>query len=128
MIKTICICDRCRREIPPGEKTGYLAWNIRGKPDGDLTQANPYENNHYCMDCMDKVRNFIAGNSALKEAKAEKPNKLGARRIDYGKIMALRNAGWTAKAIAEEMNMTETAVYQAISKYKKSQREAEEGK
>lgn len=114
MIKTICICDKCGREIPPGEKIGYLAWNIRDKLDGDLTQENPYENNHYCLDCMGEIGKFI-------EDAPKSP-----RRIDYGKIMALRDAGWTAKAIGEEMKMSESAVYQAISKIKKEKAKAVE--
>jgi len=47
---------------------------------------------------------------------AEKKNR---KRIDYGKIMALRNAGWSNKQIAEEMDMTPGNVAVAISTYKK---------
>lgn len=43
------------------------------------------------------------------------------KKVDYGKIMALHNAGWDRKQIAEEMGMTENAVYQAMLRYKKSQ-------
>lgn len=43
---------------------------------------------------------------------ADKPK----RRLDGGKIQALRNAGWTVKAIAEEMNCSEQAVYNVLKK------------
>lgn len=45
--------------------------------------------------------------------------KKAQRRIDYGKIMALTNAGWTAKQIADEMDMSVDAVYVARNKTKK---------
>lgn len=51
-----------------------------------------------------------------REAK-EKPKK--RKRIDYGKIMALRNAGWSNEKIADEMRMTKASVATAISTYKK---------
>lgn len=41
------------------------------------------------------------------------------KKIDYGKIMALHNAGWSNQKIADEMGMTYGAVATAISTYKK---------
>lgn len=41
------------------------------------------------------------------------------KRLDMGKIMALKRAGWSNKSIAEEMGMTSNAVAVAISTYKK---------
>lgn len=41
------------------------------------------------------------------------------KKIDYGKIMALRKAGWDNARIAEEMCMTKASVATAISTYKK---------
>ena len=41
------------------------------------------------------------------------------QRNDYGKIMALHNAGWSNQKIADEMGMTYNAVATAISTYKK---------
>lgn len=45
--------------------------------------------------------------------------KTTRKRIDYGKIMALHNAGWSNQKIADEMGMTYAAVATAISTYKK---------
>lgn len=39
--------------------------------------------------------------------------------IDKGKIIALHNAGWTGKQIAEEMRCSTNTVYNTIKKYKK---------
>lgn len=41
--------------------------------------------------------------------------------MDIGKIMALKNAGWTNKSIAEEMGMTQNAVAVQICTYRKRQ-------
>lgn len=45
----------------------------------------------------------------------------GAKRkaVDTGKILALHNAGWTNKAIAEEMKMNEKTVWYYIDKARK---------
>lgn len=51
------------------------------------------------------------------DAKVVKTSK--PKPVDLGKIMALRAAGWTAKAIGEEMGMTEKAVYNQIYKHNK---------
>ena len=41
----------------------------------------------------------------------------GKKRIDIGKIMALKNAGWKVKDIADEMRMESSAVSNAIWRY-----------
>jgi hypothetical protein len=47
------------------------------------------------------------------------PEPTHRKRIDIGKIMALKNAGWRTKDIAEEMGMKPDAVSQAIYAYNK---------
>ena len=47
--------------------------------------------------------------------------KAGRKRVDYGKIMALRAAGWDNAKIADEMGMSKAAVATAISVYRKRQ-------
>ena len=47
------------------------------------------------------------------------------RRLDYGKIMALHNAGWSNKKIGEEMMMSPGSVATAISTYRKRQKEGQ---
>ena len=54
-------------------------------------------------------------NQDLQEPKEKKTRK----KIDYGKIMALRKAGWSNEKIADEMHMTKASVATAISTYKK---------
>ena len=57
--------------------------------------------------------------------KPAKPTKKppAKRRVDYGKIMALKNAGWSNAKIADEMGMTQGAVATALSAYRKKMRD-----
>lgn len=48
------------------------------------------------------------------------------KKIDIGKIMALRAAGWTNHQIADEMGMKTGSVAEAICRYRKKQKEAED--
>lgn len=49
-----------------------------------------------------------------RQEKEEPPKK--KRKIDAGKIRALRKANWTVKAIADEMQCTVATVYRALGK------------
>lgn len=40
------------------------------------------------------------------------------KRVDHGKIRALKNAGWSNKDIADEMHMTPGAVATSLSTHK----------
>lgn len=59
---------------------------------------------------------------APKEKMDQPKSGTTRRKIDYGKIMALHNAGWSNQKIADEMGMTYNAVATAISNYKKKMR------
>ena len=63
----------------------------------------------------DAIKTAGMENQRPQRAKEKKKR----RRIDYGKIMALRNAGWSNGEIADEMCMTKEAVATAVSTYKK---------
>lgn len=56
----------------------------------------------------------------------EKPEDKDPKRIDIGKIMALKRARWTDEDIAVEMRMEPTAVTKIIRQYIR-RRLAEEG-
>ena len=49
------------------------------------------------------------------EDKAKKqhraPNSLASRKTDYGRMQALRNAGWKVKDIAADCRCSEVTVY-----------------
>ena len=60
-----------------------------------------------------------AGKGDTRPQGTKEKEKKKRRRIDYGKIMALRNAGWSNEKIADEMRMTKASVATAVSTYKK---------
>lgn len=55
----------------------------------------------------------IKQNESISEPKKQR------NRIDIGKIMALKNAGWSNVKIADEMGMQPQSVASAIYQYKK---------
>lgn len=129
------LCDRCGADISASKKIGYIAWNFREGLGGELMQENAFENSHYCPGCMEKIGSYIREKCTVSEEivskepeNAQKPVEMGQkaeekpkqrRAIDYGKIMALRDAGWSNEKIADEMHMTKSSVATAISTYKK---------
>ncbi len=135
MIKILC--DRCGAEIKPG-KIGYVALNFREMPRGDFVADNMFENFHFCSACMDGIADYISNpgkNEKSETPTKEEPAKAATsepdkavkprRRIDYGKIMALHNAGWNNAKIADEMGMTKAAVSTALSTYRKKMEKGE---
>ncbi len=114
------ICDKCGKEISKPEKIGYLVWNFKEQLEGKQLQENIFEKNHYCEKCMEKIKIFIT-EEEKKELEEEKEfqKEKKKKRIDIGKIMALKKAGWKNKDIATEMHMEPQAVAGAIYNYKK---------
>lgn len=142
MIKIIC--DRCGKEIGDGN-VGYIATNWRSMTDGNLLGDNPHEEKHFCKECMKEIEEFVIKTtenviktsesvsetsesvskgaesvSACEKPPAEQEEPKGKRRqIDVGKIMALKNAGWKNKDIADEMHMEPQAVANVIYQQKR---------
>lgn len=142
MIKIIC--DRCGSEIKEGN-IGYIATNWRSMADGSLLGDNPHEEKHFCSYCMKEIEEFVIKTpenviktsesvseppesvskgdksiSVCEEHSAEQEESKGKRRqIDVGKIMALKNAGWKNKDIADEMHMEPQTVANVIYQQKK---------
>lgn len=132
------VCDRCGSILPPGARAGYVCLDHQAPAIGDLEGKNPCDKMHFCADCMREIRDFVMNPpesvSEQPENVTEQPEnviepgppekkKEGRKRVDYGKIMALRDAGWDAAKIADEMQMTKAAVYTAISTFKKKHAE-----
>lgn len=139
------LCDRCGSDISDSHKIGYIAWNFKEFVIGDLLQENVFENKHYCSDCMEQIHDFIShkaepltGSVGASEPaddeipsedekgeqrdneRAKTATKLAEtrKRVDHGKIRALKNAGWSNKKIADEMHMTPGAVANSLSTHK----------
>lgn len=118
-----CFCDRCGKEIKE-KSAGYIATNRRDRKNGDLQLQNKFEEKDFCVTCMNEIEKFIKKNPAAMNPDSEsKPEKKpeAKKKVDIGKIMALKNAGWTNKSIAEEMGMTQNAVAVQVCTYRKKQ-------
>lgn len=142
-------CNRCKKELDRNNKIGYIALNYRRSYLGDLVGDNQYEDMDFCTECMDALKAFLSETPAehparhnesvetasqSQESETDQPKELfrepkdgtlkpegkkTRQRLDYGKIMALHNAGWSNAKIADEMGMTYAAVATAISTYKR---------
>lgn len=118
-----CFCDRCGKEIKE-KSAGYVATNRRDRKNGDLQLKNKFEEKDFCVSCMNEIEKFIKTNPEaikMKNEPEEKSETKEKKKVDIGKIMALKNAGWTNKSIAEEMGMTQNAVAVQICTYRKRQ-------
>lgn len=133
-------CDRCGKSLDNERRIGYIAVNTKDKAEGDLQGENDFENCHFCASCTDEVKRFIR-KSPEEKAEPEKaevqelPKQKdivsdgdldpaeeengGRKRIDTGKILALRNAGWPVKEIAAEMRLTSQQVSSQLYLHKK---------
>ena len=128
------VCDRCGSILPPGAKAGYVCLDHQDPAIGDLEGKNPCDKMHFCADCMREIRDFVMNppeNVSEPPESVSEPvppeKKEGRKRVDYGKIMALRDAGWDNARIADEMGMSKNAVATAISVYRKKLAEIKKG-
>lgn len=138
------ICDRCGKEINDGN-VGYIATNWRSMENGCLLGDNPHEEKHFCKSCMEQIEEFVIKSpesvikivenvsetlesvpkedesvSVYEEPALEPETSMGKRKpIDVGKIMALKNAGWKNKDIADEMHMDPQTVANVIYQQRK---------
>ena len=134
MIKILC--DRCGRDIKEhGEDIGYIIMGINVNPMNGIAIMQDNELNtdsHYCHDCMTEIEGFIKNYKksdkpvAEQKPKTEEPKTPLLREKDFkivsrdvGKIMSLKNAGWSNVKIADEMGMTVNNVAQVIYQYRK---------
>lgn len=141
MIKAICVCDRCQK---PTEKPIALFMRFLDASTNDLSlwQRLP-DRVELCEECAEEVCNIAT--SQLEAAAASQPDpeataasqpdpeddqKKQRRRVDTGKVVALRKAGWKVKDIAEEMHLESRQVsnilYQARKRLGKEESDGEE--
>lgn len=128
MIKIIC--NRCGADITNKDAFGEITVKLHESPDFDTPfkwMVGEAEDEHYCQECAEKIAQFIhtpltaepETESPQQEKKSEGKQSGARKQIDYGKIAALRNAGWDNSKIANEMHMTKAAVAQAVCKCRK---------
>ena len=129
---TKIICDRCGTDMTQSGAFGRIEMKIYQRQDfiGDPVHRmiDGSSDFRFCKKCMDTIYGLLFMQDAEMEMKPEdvlpaKKKAHGRNSIDYGKIMALRNAGWDNGKIADEMHMSKASVSQAVSKYKKMKME-----
>ena len=107
-MKTVVIsyfCDKCGKEIP-NDYIPVLVTERVDRETGDYLAEEP-TSFHVCADCMKKVTNFITQKGSAPRKRTD---------FDIGKAQALRDAGWTYKAISEEMKCSEQTIWNKLNK------------
>ena len=115
-------CDLCEKEVSEIE---IYDVKIQRRVDGNAGGKT----REICRKCAYFLLEYGAFKEAAqaeeaKEAAVEPPK--GKRQIDYGKIQALHNAGWTGKAIAEEMKITPGSVSAILKRIREREEKAKE--
>ena len=124
-------CDFCDQEKSEKELNRLILFDRRKIIDNE-------EVKDICLECMEKIQRLkfkkvapvqqeepqkekaSKDEKTLKEAKGQQASK---NSIDYGKVWALRKAGWPVKEICAEMKISDASVY-IIGKKMKALEEA----
>ena len=112
------LCEKCGQKLTTGKflETWLPApperenfWDTHDPSGGSLPGPESEMDEEY------EARMKAAQEAKRQQASKEKPKR---QPVDYGKVWALRNAGWTAKQIAEEMKISEATVWNVCKKMK----------
>jgi hypothetical protein len=119
-------CDFCDQEKSEKELNRLILFDRRKIIDNE-------EVKDICLECMEKIQRLkfkkvapvqqeepqkekaSKDEKTLKEAKGQQASK---NSIDYGKVWALRKAGWPVKEICAEMKISDASVYIICKKMK----------
>ena len=109
-------CDTCGAEV---SRVEYFMKITRSGP----LEVISIQEFDLCEKCMQKIikaaeRHSWEAPNILEEIKGEDVPKRGGKKkdIDYGKIGALHRAGWTGRAIAADLGISEGHVSQILKK------------
>ena len=109
-------CDTCGAEV---SRVEYFMKITRSGPL-EVISIREFD---LCEKCMQKIikaaeRHSWEAPNILEEIKGEDVSKRGGKKkeIDYGKVGALHKAGWTGKAIAADLGISEGHVSQILKK------------
>lgn len=130
MVKVIC--DKCGAEIT--KDPIRLNMNYVDVATGEILEPKTtiqQQERDYCELCARSILNYAEQKAVLiVEHRTIKPKKTEVKepeedqgkpkkKLDIGKIMALKKAGWSAADIAEELGTTAQSIYSAVYTYKK---------
>lgn len=144
MIKNIIICDKCEKEIEKGTEIYKLEAICTDQESGEVKDIIKQDNRHYHKECVREILALASADHPTKNTKATKqstkadkepekeqkspaavgkakktgPKEEAIKELDIGKIMALREAGWTYEDIAHELKTTKTRIASAIYKHR----------
>lgn len=107
MRKTVFICDRCGKVIE--NNVVSVAIGV-GPAEGDMFDFDEMgAGADLCQDCYEDLKQFLKS-KPTSEPQA-KPRRAANRiDLDLGKMVALRNAGWSIAKIADEFRVSEQTV------------------
>lgn len=109
------ICDRCGAQVPASGRIGHVEMGFRDGLEGGYTGMDAMEGMHYCQECMLDIKGYIEKGPGRAEGGCPGPKAgTGMKRVDAGKVMALKEAGWNAKKIAEDMGISMQSVYKVL--------------
>ena len=107
-VVTTYFCDRCGAEIKTETVPVFRFFQV--EPENGAPRDDTDEFYELCNNCRNYIKKVI-----LSEPFKEQPKQM-KKVVDTGKIHALRDAGWTIKAISEEMKCSEATVYNHLNK------------
>jgi ribosome-binding protein aMBF1 (putative translation factor) len=134
------ICDRCGADISKDPEYGLIWMGTRDYNEEVSLEAfytDDWSERDFCDKCMGEIRDFILGKPATPtEAEAEPEDKpetvepvetepeaeaepakaktVKPKELDTGKVTALYKAGWSYKAIADELRSNVSAIGRVI--------------
>lgn len=122
MVTRKITCDFCGKEII-GSVIRINA-NVVDNNTGDFIDEFDIKQNErdYHMECAKKILSF-ANHVKEEQPKQERKDTGTKKKLDIGKILALKKAGWKYKDIAGEMGTSEQCIASTIYAYNKRQKE-----
>lgn len=109
-------CDRCGCEIK-GDHT-YRIMPYVADLSGEVRKVQPYEaemERDYCDDCLTDIMDYMHKQKAGNKSKGK--NGAAVRcRLDVGKVISLKKAGWSNAKIADEMGVNASTIVQCLKR------------
>lgn len=124
-IRVTYVCDFCGGVINPDETIGAIipgrigyAHKFIANHDEDGERVLHYHD--YCLENLLTMKykgaETVEEPEADPEPKQEQRKPVKGKPVDTGKIGALAKRGWTPKAIADDMGIAESTVYNHLKK------------
>ena len=120
---TLDLCETCVDELQSWKMihtSGDISRTIR-HTSKEMSETDLFDNVPEWDDAPDQGAEPVTKSTETPPPKPKK-TKVSKNDVDVGKMIALRNAGWTYKQIAEEMKLTEKQVGNYLYNAKKREK------